>query len=215
MKRRLRIAIIPAAVLLVGPWVIPFFVPWSGINYHAEEINIRTGQARYSRHLWYIRISQRVEDTILSRVLGGESVEAADIAPWHRVNTFALGLPYSPHCRFHGALAQAADVEMLFELLPPDSERRKQIARDILRLWQTTGSYYGVNRYLAAAFEEADKVLEQKSGGSLPEPNAPAGEKMDRIGSSLQRRDELTSFGGLVLLSGFEGLGLGGLLLLE
>ena len=73
MKRRLLITIIPLAVLFAGPLVVPLLVPWSGINNRVEEINIKTGQARYSRHLWYTRVSRRVEDTLLSKVLAGES----------------------------------------------------------------------------------------------------------------------------------------------
>ena len=48
MKKRLLIAIIPVAVLLAGPWVVPVVTPWSAINAACQEINIKTGQARYS-----------------------------------------------------------------------------------------------------------------------------------------------------------------------
>jgi hypothetical protein len=175
MKKRLLIAIVPVAVLLAGPWLVPFVAPWSRMNCRSQEINIKTGQARYSRYLWYIKVSERVEDTLLSKVLAGESVDVAQIVPWHMVNTFSPGLHHSPHYRFHGALCQAGEIELLFEMLEPDTERKSQIVRDILGLWQTQGSYYAASRYLAVLFEEAGKVLEQKHPGSFPRPHAPVG----------------------------------------
>lgn len=173
MKKRLLIAIIPAAVLVMvmGPLVVPYVIPWSAINSREEEINIKTGQARCSRHLWYIKISEPVQDTFLSQVLGGESVDVADIAPWHTVNTFSPGLHHSPHYRFHAALFQAAEIESLFETLEPDVERKKQIVRDVLTLWQTHGDYFGARRYIATLSEEAYKVLKQKYPGIFPKPN--------------------------------------------
>jgi hypothetical protein len=154
MKKRLLIAIVPVAVLLAGPWVVPFVAPWLRINCRSQEINIKTGQVRYSRYLWYIKISERLEDTILSKVLGGESVDAADIAPWHRVNTFSPGLHHSPHYRFHGALSQAHEIELLFEMLEPDAQRKQQIVRDVLRLWQTKGDYFEAERHIATLSEQ-------------------------------------------------------------
>jgi hypothetical protein len=151
--------------------VVPFVKPWSPINCRHQEINIKTGQARYSRHLWYVKVSERVEDTILSKVLGGESVDVADIAPWHTVNTFSPGLHYSPHYRFHAALFQASEIGLLFETLEPDAERKKQIVRNILTLWQTHGDYFEASRYIATLSEEASKILEQKYPGIFPKPN--------------------------------------------
>jgi hypothetical protein len=174
MKKRLLIAIIPVVILLAGPLVIPRLTPWSAINCRDQEINIKTGQARYSRYLWYIRMSERVEDTILSKVLGGESVDVADIAPWHMVNRFSPGLHHSPHYRFHGALSQTREIELLFEMLAPDAQRKEQIVRDLLTLWQTTGSYFGAKPYLMALSEEVGSILEKKHPGFFPKPNTSA-----------------------------------------
>jgi hypothetical protein len=174
MKKRLFIVAIPVVVLLAGPLVFPPWAAWSAMNCRDQEINIKTGQARYSRYLWYIKISERVEDTTLSKILGGESVHAADIAPWHMVNRFSPGRHYSPHYRFHGALHQAAEVELLFEMLEPDGTRKKQIVRDLLTLWQANGNYFGARRYLATLSEEANEVLEKKYLGSFPQSHSAA-----------------------------------------
>ena len=174
MKKRLLIAIIPVVVLLAGPWVVPRLVPWSAINCRDQEINIKTGQARYSRYLWYVRMSERVEDTILSKVLGGESVDVADIAPWHMVNRFSPGLHHSPHYRFHGALSQTRQIELLFEMLEPEAQRKKQIVQDLLTLWQTHGSYHEARRYLATLSEEANEVLEKRYPNFVPQSSTSA-----------------------------------------
>ena len=174
MKKRLLVAVIPAAILLAGPWVIPAVTPWSAINCRDQEINIKTGQARYSRYLWYVKISERVEATILSQVLRGKAVNPADIAPWHMVNRFSPGLHHSPHYSFHGALAQMREIELLFEILAPDAQRKKQTVTDLLTLWQTHGDYFEARRYLATLSEEANTVLEKKYPGFFPKPGTSA-----------------------------------------
>jgi hypothetical protein len=161
MKKRLLVAIVSLTVLLAGPWVIPTLTPWTAVNVHHEEINIKTGQARYSHKLWYIKISEKVEDTLFSRVLAGETVDVADIEPWHMVNTFSPGQRYSPNYAFHGALAQARTVEVIFKLREPDAQRKQQIVRDILKLWQTKGDYFEAGRYVATLSEETAKETER------------------------------------------------------
>jgi hypothetical protein len=181
MKKRLLIAIIPVAIMIAGPWAVPCLVPWSAINCRDQEINIKTGQARYSRYLWYIRISARVEDTVLSKVLNGKSVDVTEIVPWHMVNRFSPGLHHSPHYRFHGAFGQAREVELLFEMLEPDAQRKEQIVQDLLKLWQTTGSYHGAEPYLMALSDEVSSIFEKKHPGSFPEPNAVAAKEQDTL----------------------------------
>ncbi len=158
MKKRWLIAIIPVAVLLAGPWVIPTLTPWTAVNVHHEEINIKTGQARYSHKLWYVKVSEKVEDTLFSKVPAGEIVDAADSEPWQMVNTFSPGRRYSPHYRFHGALAQVRAPEMILQLREPDTQRKHQIVRDILKLWQTKGDYFGAERYIATLSEETPEA---------------------------------------------------------
>jgi len=138
MKKRILIAVFVSALVLalvLGPWVIPFFRPWSTINCRRQEINIKTGHARYCRYLWFVKVSESVEDTALSKALAGESVDAADIEPWHTVNIFSPACTHSPHCRFHGALAQARQLDRMFKRFVPNAQRDREVAREILRLW--------------------------------------------------------------------------------
>ncbi|MDZ7615737.1 MAG: hypothetical protein U1E05_01960 [Patescibacteria group bacterium] len=127
------------AGLLLAPFVAPIFIPWSGINCWHQDINIKTGQARYSRSLWFVKVSERIEDTPLSLALQGETVDVADIRAWHRVNTFSPGVRHSPHYLFHSALHQARQMEMLESLHELTPERRKEVAKSILVAWQRSG----------------------------------------------------------------------------
>ncbi len=169
MKKRLLIVIIPVVILLAGPWVIPAVTQWSAINDHRTEINIKTGQARHSHRLWCVTVSQRVEDTVLSKILGGETVDLANIEPWHTVYLSWPGKRIHVHYAFHGALVQAQEIEVIFELLEPDAQRKEQIVRDILKLWQTHGDYFEVDRYLSAFPDE----IEQKYPEFFPKTPSP------------------------------------------
>jgi hypothetical protein len=140
-KRRVwSLVAVVAAVLLLGPLVVPLFVPWSAINCRDQEINIKTGQARYSRSLWFVRLPGRIEDTPLSRALHNRTIDVADIEPWHRVNTFSLGLQHSPHYVFHGAFAQARDMGTLQRIAALDSAATAAVAEQVLVEWQTSGN---------------------------------------------------------------------------
>ena len=149
-KRISIIVLIVAAVILLPPLLVPKVSPWSEINCCHQDINVKTGQARYSRLLWFITISQRIEDTPLSLALQGETVDVSTVEAWHRVNTFSPGIHHSPHYRYHGALFQAHQIEMI----DSDPKHQKEIARDILSAWQESGTYFGADRWLNKLLEE-------------------------------------------------------------
>lgn len=149
-----RIAIILAVVVL-APIVVPFVFPWTGINCKHADINIKTGQARYSRSLWFVRITSRIEDTPLSLALKGETVDVADIREWQRVVTLSPGVRHSPHYRFHGALHQAYDMGRLASKLEMGPERRRKIARTILTAWQESEHRWGAGEILDELIDEA------------------------------------------------------------
>ena len=64
-KRKTIIILISLLAVVLLPLVVPLFVPWSEINCRHQDINIKTGQARFSRILWFIKISEHVKDTPL------------------------------------------------------------------------------------------------------------------------------------------------------
>jgi len=53
------------ACLILPPVVVPVFVPWSEINCRHDDINIKTGQGRYSRYIWFVKVSEKVIETQL------------------------------------------------------------------------------------------------------------------------------------------------------
>ena len=152
-KPRLAIGVVVAGLLL-SPLVVPIFIPWSGINCQHQDINIKTGQARYSRRLWFVNVSARIDDTFLSRARQGDTVDVADIKAWHRVNTFSPGLRNSPHYIFHSALHQAHQMELLASLHELTPEHKKEIAKSILTVWQQSGRDDGADELISKLMEE-------------------------------------------------------------
>jgi hypothetical protein len=132
---------IVALGVLLPPVAVPLFAPWSEINCRHADINIKTGQVRHTRSLWFVTVSERVEDTPLSLALHGETVDAADIEAWQRDTaiSFLPWVRHSPHYVFHGAVGKAYEVETSRTLRDLEPGRRKDVARSILVAWQTTG----------------------------------------------------------------------------
>jgi len=158
MRKTWHIIAASSALLILPPLVVPVFSPWSDINCEHQEINIKTGQARYSRSLWFARISERTEDTALSRALGGETVNAAEMEAWHRVNTLSPGVGHSPHYRYHGALSQAKEFELLRQAYGLNEADAAKLAREVLIQWQTNGSYFAAGKLLQDKMTELEQV---------------------------------------------------------
>jgi hypothetical protein len=165
MKGKWLIVAVPVGIMLVAPLVVPLFCPWSGINSVHQDINIKTGQARHSRSLWFVRVSETIRETPISIALRGERIDVADIKAWHRVSTFSPGISNSPHYVFHGALHQAHQVDMIFSVLKPTAERKREIAKTILTVWQTSGRDSGADGYVRALRREA---VERLAGLNAP-----------------------------------------------
>lgn len=162
-KKRLYIAVgVVLAIAVLPPIVVPMAKPWTEINCRHQDINIKTGQARYSRYLWYVKISEVVKDTPISVALGGKVMDVADVEPWRRVNTFSPGLRHSPHYHYHGALHQARELDLISELNELGTEEKREIAENILELWQTERGYFPVNDYLQTVLIEGANISDQK-----------------------------------------------------
>ena len=161
-KKRLCVALgVVLAGVLLGPSVPSVFHRWPELCCRYGDINIKTGQARYVRYLGFVKISEEVEDTPVSLALEGKTIDVADIKPWHRVHTSSPGV-ISPHYRFHGALHQANELNIISALNELDPDKKREIAEGILNLWQTEGSYFSVGPYLQTVFEKGMDISEQK-----------------------------------------------------
>lgn len=139
------------------PYIVPVFVPWTGLNCRDEEINIQTGKARYTRKFWFVPLYIKTQDTAFSFALGGEKIDAPSrkISEWQTVNTFSPGTENSPHYVFHGAFGDAWMLEKLRDeyWLPPSEI--KDLARQTLITWQTKGSRSSLLIYDRLKLEES------------------------------------------------------------
>jgi hypothetical protein len=154
MKRAGIIIALVLAVLLLVPFVVSLFFQWSEICCEHQDINIKTGQARYTYYIWFMSVSQRIEETPLSVALQGETVNISGIEAWHRANTFSPGVPHSPHYRFHGALYQAQEVKTLQSLYSLSHSDLYAIAKQILVEWQTDESYFAAGEFITKKHRE-------------------------------------------------------------
>ena len=171
IKRTAIILGVLGTTLVLLPLVVPLWSQWSEINCRHQDINIKTGRARYSRYLWFVKVSEAAKDTPLSLALRGRTVDVARIDPWHRVNTFGPWVVYSPHYRFHGALSQAEQVGMAFELSQPSEQERQDVATHVLTLWQTHGSYFRADDYVLDLVNEAIDRLDKVQPDEPRQPN--------------------------------------------
>jgi hypothetical protein len=120
-----------------------------------DEINIRTGQIRFTTYLLGKKISENVIDTFISKTLQKE-IQAADIKPWHTVNSISyISSNPSPHYLFHGAIFQLMEVKELLESNSFSESKKKEIAERLLTKWQTSGNYFKANDYI---FQLKDEI---------------------------------------------------------
>jgi hypothetical protein len=157
-RKRVIVALILAVPVMA--LVLPPLYADGCLYCRCEEINIETGQARISRHVFSVRVSERIDDTPLSLALAGETIHAASVEPWHRVNRFAPCGNTSRHYAFHGALAQARQLDLLCELYELSPEQGKGIAREMLTLWQIDGRDDGVSDFLVRKGQELETLQE-------------------------------------------------------
>lgn len=165
---RTRDVLIAVCCLVIVLTAIPLFVvrfidPWSEICCTHQEINIRTGQARYSRYIWYVKVFESVEDTAVSAALGDEP-DVPELGPWHRANTFSPFVNHSPHYIYHAALHQARVLGQIFEVFKPSEEEKAAMARGLLKNWQEAQSDSDAGEYL-------QQLWERLEAGRKPEPS--------------------------------------------
>jgi hypothetical protein len=126
------------------------------INYRQEDINIKTGRARHARYVFFLKMSQAIEDTPLSVALEGQVIDVSPIQAWHSVNTLRFGTRSCTHYAFSDALVQARELTLLsetYDLTPPE---RTNIAREVLTRWQMAGRDSSAEGYLRDVMMKLD-----------------------------------------------------------
>ena len=75
---------VPVLVFLV---LMSGLVGWFDLNSVHEDVDIATGRIRRTRYLFYCKIRERIEDSIITKALPPDRLTSAR-PEWHRVNTF-------------------------------------------------------------------------------------------------------------------------------
>lgn len=99
--------------------------------YQYKDIDVNSGRIRHGSVLIGLQINQIIEDTWISR-----SVIVVASPRWRRVVRYSFGNSNSPHCLYHGAIAQIKTVNNLDGLVEFSPAARREIAETILRTWQ-------------------------------------------------------------------------------
>ncbi len=123
---------------LLALLVQPVFFPWSELNCRHQDVDINSGKLKFSRYIFFIMISEKVEDSELSKVLRKSGHEFA-LPEWYKVNTLSPGLHNSPHYFFHGAINQIRMLSLWWELEDVPEAIQAKTAADVLALWKFSG----------------------------------------------------------------------------
>ena len=130
-----------AAVLVLGaltPVVVPIYRPWIELNCVLTEVNIATGHLRKTRSLWYLEVSQWVEENELSRTLMKTPEGHQDA--WRAVAIRSFGTDHSPQYYYSLASQQIFQFNMLCEARYFTNQDRQTLARMLVESWATGGS---------------------------------------------------------------------------
>jgi hypothetical protein len=154
MAKRLILSIYLCILLLLAAFPLSEagLFPWSGLNCWTSEIDVYSGQRRYTRYLYWIPTQTSIYDTAITKELTPENLKGLP-TKWYLVNTGSPQIHHSPHYRYHGAWEQIRDLEDLWKRTGATKESRRFTAIQILRLWQT-GSTNEVRLLLNKMYEK-------------------------------------------------------------
>ena len=130
--------------------------PWSPLNCRHEEIDINSGRVRYTRMLFYIEVSQRVEETWLSENCPVSLRTTRE--NWRRVNTFSPGVRHSPHYHYHAALAQLSVIRRAEVLVPFTANARREVARRVISDWRIGMGTSAADQYVHDLFDRVGAI---------------------------------------------------------
>jgi hypothetical protein len=153
MRRRtncLIVLLVVAAIWVIGFGCWPLLV-WSPLNCSHHDIDINSGRVRHQGYLVGLCVCEVVEETTISRLLADEVSQKP--ASWQRVSTFSPMVHHSPHYRYHAAISQIHEVDRIWELAQFTPAAKRQMARNVLSLWQRGEGYGPVSKYLESVYQ--------------------------------------------------------------
>ena len=161
--------------------VVPVLVSISpgGLGRRVHDVDIRTGRVGSYSEFMFWRTPRTVRDSVISKTLPA----VAGTAPnWHIVQTFE-GARHV-HTAYHGAISDLRSLDTLWQMVPFTPAAKRQVAAEVLRLWQSQGDDYEAGRYIQdvsqAGFRVADRSgaavtvadLPPRRGGAVPATRA-------------------------------------------
>jgi hypothetical protein len=167
-KLTLKVKDMPARNVL--DWIVKlqkglgFYVADDGLHFgktmETQEINVRTGKWRISRGHKDAMTFEPLQNTAISKVLVEPVVANLECDEWQMVNLFTSDSPgVSPNFDFHGVLGQLECLERIFKTLGDDHERQREIARQVLTIWQKAGCCFDAEEHLY----QIEKTLEKQN----------------------------------------------------
>ena len=114
-----------------------------------------SGRARTERYFWWIRISDRTEETAFSETYR-KYVGEPPSPVWRRVNTFSPGARHSPNYVYHSAFGASRIILQAFQRAQFSDEARRKLLTTFLGLLQSDGND---NRADAYAHEIVQLVM--------------------------------------------------------
>ena len=134
------------------PLVIPMFHPWTALNCVETDVNIATGHVRKARSLWYLKISERTEETALSKSLKKDPKNHP--SAWRRVTITSVGSAHSRHTAYHAAHHQIRMYEQLCEQQNLPKREREALAISLAKSWQETEGDAAADNLLRTAWNQ-------------------------------------------------------------
>lgn len=172
VKTKACIVLAVSLCVLSGGFAYSVLNPWSRINCIHEGIDIRTGRVRFQRYIFFIKVTNHIKKTDISKMWQRCFGEYPDPL-WRRVNTF-WGFDVggsSPHHAYHGALAAARMIEKSLFLASFSEEAQKKAVHTFLQLLQVKDSDKSASQY---AHFVAMQSIQKEGQGVIEEGDIPS-----------------------------------------
>jgi len=126
---------------------------WPKLGSELHDVDINTGRTRQTHYLLYCKVSEKTEDSILTRAIGQfpDGVQA----DWRRAYTLPVLGRYPRHPPYLLALSQIRQVDVIWQLCSFSDEAKKQMAHAILTKWQADGKASGAEEYVRHVWDMA------------------------------------------------------------
>jgi hypothetical protein len=137
------LAILSAVVAVFWLSGVPM---WSPINCMHYDVDIRSGRIRYTRYVAYMRVKEKIDESIVSRV-----IDQKEGSPeWRRALTFSPGYRrVSPHYTYHSAIEQIKTLDLLWKISEFTRSAQKESAYGLIAAWQRGNNDEAAKSYLS------------------------------------------------------------------